>query len=114
MLPENFFPCEKFFDLQYNKVGKTQYLTGKWGGRGVDTSCFPGEELLVVLQKIKKPEYPLESFVQQKIINHVIKKNIKPDTIALMPPEEMLAVTQQNKDSLPLDRKIDIQEIVKI
>jgi hypothetical protein len=114
LLPKNFFPCEKFFDLQYNKVGKTQYLTGKWGGRGVDTSCFPGEELLVVLQKIKKPEYPLENFVQQKIINHVIKKNIKPDTIAPLPPEEMLAVTTQNKDSLPLDRKIDIQEIVKL
>jgi hypothetical protein len=114
LLPVNFFPCEKFFDLQYNKVGKTQYLTGKWGGRGIDTSCFPGEELLVVLQKIKKPEYPLENFVQQKMINHLFKRNVKRDTTVLLPPEEMITATQQNKDSLLLDRKIDIQEIVRL
>lgn len=114
LLPENFYPCEKFFDLQYNKVGKTQYLTGKWGGRGVDTSCFPGEELLIVLQKIKKPEYPLQSFVQQKMIKHLIKRNHKADTVTSLPPEDAVAVTLLNKDSLPLDRKIDIQEIVKL
>jgi hypothetical protein len=113
-LPENFFPCEKFFELQYFKVGKTQYLSGKWSGKGLDTSCFPGEELLVVLQKIKKPEYPLESFVQQKMLKHLIKRNYKADTIALLPSEDAVVVTQLNKDSLPLDRKIDIQEIVRL
>lgn len=113
-LPPNFFPCEKFFELQYNKVGKTQYLSGNWGGRGIDTSCFPGEELLVVLQKIKKPDYPLENFVQQKIINHLIKHNNRADTVAVLLPEDAIVATHLNKDSVPLDRKIDIQEIIKL
>jgi hypothetical protein len=117
LLPDSFLPCEKFYELNYYKIGKTQYLSGIWGGQGVDTSCFPGEELLVVLQKIKKPDYPLELFVQQKFINYVFQKN-KVANIAAPPEikEEILLPQPENitENSSPVDRKLDIQEIIKI
>jgi len=123
ILPDNFSPCEKVFDLKYYKIGKTQYLTGTWGGRGTfgdDTTCFPNEELLIVLQKIKKPDYPIESFVGQKLIsyytkprNHKRNTNIEGDTSFLenYPTDQVKPVLE---DSSLADRKLDIQQILKV
>ncbi len=114
VLPHNFLPCEIQFNMQYYKIGKTQYLSGQWTGLGHDTSCFPGEELLVVLQKLKKPEYPLDKFVQKKITDYISKKQVAADTVVLPEPEEPVAVIQSSADSLPAERKLDIQEILRL
>jgi hypothetical protein len=114
LLPSGFWPCEKIFTLKYYKIGKTQYLSGTWTGRGNDTSCFPGEELLVVLQKIKKPEYPVNNFVQKKFTDYIFRHITKPK---VMPePEQEIAATviAFAPDSTPADRKLDIQEIIKL
>lgn len=123
VLPDNFSPCEKVFDLKYYKIGKTQYLTGTWGGKGTfgdDTTCFSNEELLVVLQKIKKPDYPIESFVGQKLVSYYTKPRnnkrntqIEGDTSFI----EYFPVTQVKpvlEDSSLADRKLDIQQILKV
>lgn len=113
ILPENFRPCQKSFELQYYRIGNTQYLSGKWSGTGEDTSCFPGEDLVVVLQKVKKPDYPLELFVQKKVIDYLYRKkpvnNNTPDT-----PEETTILPQRSADSTPAERKLDIQELVNV
>jgi hypothetical protein len=114
LLPAHFWPCEKIFDMKYYKIGKTQYLSGTWSGRGNDTSCFPGEELLVVLQKIKKPEYPIGQFVQKKISDYILKKTTPTKNIDLPEPEINEPVAENRMDSLPADRKLDIQEIIKL
>lgn len=114
LLPPGFSPCEKIFSMKYYKIGKTQYLSGTWTGRGNDTSCFPGEELLVVLQKIKKPEYPINNFVQKKFTDYILRHITKPD--AMPEPEQEIAATviASAPDSTPADRKLDIQEIIKL
>jgi len=123
VLPDNFSPCEKVFDLKYYKIGKTQYLTGTWGGRGTfgdDTTCFPDEELLVVLQKIKKPDYPIENFVGEKLIRYYTKpRNNKRNTeieedntfTENFPVDQVKPVLE---DSSLADRKLDIQQILKV
>ncbi len=113
VLPPDFFPCEKQFNMQYYKIGKTQYLSGVWTGAGQDTSCFPGEELLVVLQKLKKPEYPLDRFVQKKITDYINKIQAAADTISLPEPEE-IKTNPPSADSTPAERKLDIQEIIRV
>lgn len=77
ILPSGYFPCEKVFSLNYYKIGKTEYLAGKWTGVGVgiDTSCFPGEDLLVVLQKQRKPDYPLEQYVARKVLDYFNRRH---------------------------------------
>ncbi|MBP6022770.1 hypothetical protein [Ferruginibacter sp.] len=114
LMPPNFWPCEKIFNLKYYKIGKTQYLSGTWTGQGIDTSCFPGEELLVVLQKIKKPEYPIESFVQKKITDQILWRNTQPDVVPDPEPEITESVTVSTHDIAPADRKLDIQEIINL
>jgi hypothetical protein len=81
-LPPHYHPCEKVLSLNYYKIGNTEYLMGKWTGVGVglDTSCFPGEDLLVVLQKLKKPDYPLEQYVGRKIVDYFNRNNKIPDS----------------------------------
>jgi hypothetical protein len=114
LLPPGFLPCEKIFSMKYYKIGKTQYLSGTWTGRGNDTSCFPGEELLVVLQKIKKPEYPINNFVQKKFTDHILRHVTKPKTEP--EPEQEIAETVivSTTESVPADRKLDIQEIINL
>ena len=118
LLPPGFLPCEKIFSMKYYKIGKTQYLSGTWTGLGNDTSCFPGEELLVVLQKIKKPEYPIESFVQKKftdhILRHITKAGAEPEQEAESGPQAAGPVITAAPGSTPADRKLDIQEIVNL
>lgn len=82
ILPPNYYPCEKVFSLNYHKIGKTEYLVGKWTGVGVglDTSCFPGEDLLVVLQKQKKPDYPLGQYVARKILYYFNRRHKLPQS----------------------------------
>ena len=113
VLPENFRPCQKSFDLQYYRIGNTQYLSGKWSGTGEDTSCFPGEDLVVVLQKIKKPDYPLELFVQKKVIDYVFRKEPVADPEPQAVDEPVMA-QQFSADSIPAERKLDIQELVNV
>lgn len=100
ILPPNYYPCEKVFSLNYHKIGKTEYLVGKWTGVGVglDTSCFPGEDLLVVLQKQKKPDYPLEQYVARKMLYYFnrrhkipqLQKDIPADTPPM--PDDLTAL----------------------
>jgi hypothetical protein len=100
ILPANYYPCEKVFSLNYHKIGKTEYLVGKWTGVGVglDTSCFPGEDLLVVLQKQKKPDYPLEQYVARKMLYYFnrrhkipqLQKDIPADTPPI--PDDLTAL----------------------
>lgn len=123
VLPDNFSPCEKVFDLKYYKIGKTQYLSGTWGGKGTfgdDTTCFPNEELLVVLQKIKNPDYPIESFVGQKLLSYYTKpRNNKRNTgieedstwAEYVPIDQVKPLPE---DSSLADRKLDIQQILKV
>ncbi|HRI26191.1 MAG TPA: hypothetical protein PLZ45_16050 [Ferruginibacter sp.] len=119
ILPPGFLPCEKAFELKYYKIGKTQYLSGRWSGRGNDTTCFPGEELLVVLQKIRRPEYPIEHFVQKKMTDYFLRKIPEQDTLSLQEPEkpvtaETVPGIPASPDSLPRDRKLEIQQILKV
>lgn len=121
-LPDAFFPCEKVYKLEYYRIGNTQYLSGTWGGKGafLDTTCFPNEELLVVLQKIKSPDYPINSFVTKKLVNYFTNKN-ELRIIDSSTNEEKLMEQQwdnpSNKtgmDSILLtDRRQDIQEILQ-
>lgn len=120
ILPATYFPCEKFFNLTYSKIGKTEYLTGKWGGVGfgLDTSCFPNEQLIVVLQKLKDPDYPLEAFVSQKFIDYFIarknmKREIEPvDSFQLANKLPLQKIPYQ--DSAIKERKLDIQRILQL
>jgi hypothetical protein len=117
LLPPGFLPCEKEFSLRYYKIGNTQYLSGVWGGRGYDTSCFPGEELMVVLQKIRKPEYPIEQFVQKKIMDYFLRRIPIQDSLAFPEPEINQTVSTEPfgiSDSLPAERKLEIQQIIKL
>lgn len=121
-LPDAFFPCEKIYNLEYYRIGNTQYLSGTWGGRGayMDTSCFPNEELLVVLQKIKAPDYPINSFVTKKLVNYFTRKQELriADTISneekLYEDELTYSSNKTANDSLLISsRRQDIQEILK-
>lgn len=119
-LPKGYFPCQKTFNLTYSKIGKTEYLTGKWGGIGVglDTSCFPNEELLVVLQKLRKPDYPLDAFVKKKLIDYFVnRKNEKTDIAIVDTLPLMASVPLQPSpdiDSIPKERRLDIQRILQL
>jgi hypothetical protein len=119
LLPPGFLPCEKEFSLLYYKIGNTHYLSGEWGGRGQDTSCFPGEELLVVLQKIRKPEYPIEQFVQKKMMDYFLRRIPMQDQDSLAFPEPEInqtvsTVVSNTSDSLPAERKLEIQQIIQV
>ena len=113
ILPDQFLPCEKFFTLKYYKIGKTQYLSGKWGGYGKDTNCFPGEELQVVLQKVKKSDEKIIKYLSKKLTEYYHPKQISTDTIERPEPENT-AIRKLAPDSVPADRKLDIQEILKV
>lgn len=120
LLPPGYFPCEKYFDLIYSKIGRTEYLTGKWGGVGIglDTSCFPNEQLIVVLQKLKAPEYPLETFASRKVMDYfVTRKNLKsePDPVdSLLLVEKSPLQRLPDGDSIIKERKLDIQRILQL
>lgn len=116
ILPPDFLPCEKEFSLRYYKIGNTKYLSGTWSGRGYDTTCFPGEELLVVLQKIKRPEYPIDHFVQKKMTDYFLRRIPKEDTLTLPVPEttEVTPTVVYTADSSLADRKLEIQQIIKV
>jgi hypothetical protein len=120
-LPDEYYPCEKKYQLQYYRIGNTQYLSGTWGGRGafMDTSCFPNEELLVVLQKIKSPDYPINSFITQTLLNYfTLKNNMRvtdsvPDEEPIIESDLSLSsITTQTQSLLLSNRRQDIQEIL--
>ncbi len=122
LLPLEFYPCEKKYLLNYFKIGKTQYLVGTWGGKGAftDTTCFPNEELLVVLQKLPKPDYPIEYFVTQKLVNYYSRRKNADHIITATADSLQFALFNTNvelpqpEDSSLADRKIDIQMIAKL
>ena len=122
ILPFGFYPCEKKFQLNYFKIGRTQYLVGTWGGKGAfaDTICFPDEELLVVLQKIPRPDYPIEHFVTQKLVNYYTRQK-NPDRISSATADSLYFALYNTADENPLredsglvNRRIDIQMIAKL
>jgi hypothetical protein len=123
LLPTDFTPCEKKYTLRWYKIGNTQYLAGSWGGVGYlrDSFCFPGEDLIVVLQKVKQPDYPPEAFMGVKLVDFQRKRQqllSRRDTT--QPKDTLLAdlITQPtinpNGDSSLAERKQDIQHILKI
>jgi len=122
ILPPEFYPCEKIFKLQYFKVGNTQYLSGTWGGKGAygDTTCFPNEELMVVLQKIKNPDYPIEFFVQQKLLNYFTRprhqRKLSVQNADSIQPEYLVQTETPSvvEDSSLTSRSIDIQHIIQV
>jgi hypothetical protein len=117
LLPTGFLPCEKEFTLRYYKIGNTQYLTGMWRGIGQDTTCFPGEELLAVLQKIRKPEYPIEQFVQKKMMDYFLRRIPRQDSLAFPEIENNQTVStavSNIPDSLPAVRKLEIQQLIQM
>jgi hypothetical protein len=122
MFLNDFYPCEKKFQLNYFKIGKTQYLSGTWGGRGTygDTTCFPNEELLVVLRKIPKTDYPIENFVEQKIINYFTRQPY-PDKANSATSDSLLFTLYNSNDNIPVledssltNRTIDIQMVLQV
>ncbi len=125
LLPRDFFPCSKIYTLQWYKVGRTQYLAGKWSGMGIDadTSCFPGEDLVVVLQKVKDPEYSPEQFLGVKLTSFfqkMRKPDTDPDTLAPAITDPAPAITEPApaaeavEDKTLANRKQDIQHILTI
>jgi hypothetical protein len=122
MFLNNFYPCEKKFQLNYFEIGKTQYLSGTWGGSGTygDTTCFPNEELLVVLQKIPKPDYPIENFVEQKIVNYYTRQQY-PDKANTTTSDSLLFALYNLTGSVPVledsslaNRTIEIQMVMQV
>lgn len=122
-LPQAFYPCRKQYILRYHKVGRTRYLTGTWQGEGAfaDTSCFPGEELLIGLQQIPRPEYPLEAFVARKFLNYYNRprsprKPSSSDSLNMVRQEELVETppTGIAGVNFPAPRKLDIQDVLAI
>lgn len=121
-LPPNFYPCRKAYVLRYHRVGKTRYLTGTWQGEGAyaDTSCFPGEELLIALQQIPKPDYPLEVFVARKFLNYYSRPRKQQQvqggstTASLMAEPDPVLPPDPGKAGVdyPASRKLDIQDVI--
>lgn len=134
LLPRDFEPCRKEFELSYTKIGKTQYLTGRWSGAGNDTSCFPGEELLVVLQKIYKGSKMtvghqylngFDILLKQRFISYIYEKyyqkyetippKAEPLVEAIQPGITAVpALPVLNNDSIVLERFLDIQQIIQL
>lgn len=114
ILPDQFLPCEKFFTLKYYKIGKTQYLSGTWGGYGKDTNCFPGEELLIVLQKVKRSNEKIIQHLNKKLTEYYRKQRIPATDSVEKPEPEELVQRPVVPDSIPTERQLDIQEILKV
>lgn len=110
-LPDNHYPCEKKFDLTFTRIGKTQYLIGKWGGvgYGLDTTCFPGEDLMVVLQRIKKPDLPATQYVLGKLIKYFDKKakEYKTDSLQQLAVADSIETRQPDVIIKPVLTKIE-------
>jgi hypothetical protein len=115
LLPDTLNPCEKKFELLYTKIDDTKYLTGKWSGISIDTTCYPNDELLVALQKIDKPVFSNDFFVMKKINQFFKNKQLySPKKIEA---EDSIAVTKTITDSsqiIPEKRKLDIQQILTV
>jgi hypothetical protein len=121
-LPANFYPCRKSYVMRYHRVGKTRYLTGTWQGEGAyaDTSCFPGEELLIALQQIPKSDYPLEVFVARKFLNYFSRPRKQAQADSAKPARPLLVDVEPSVApdagkpgvDFPAARKLDIQDVI--
>ena len=115
LLPEQFNPCEKNFDLKYTKINNTKYLTGKWSGIYIDTTCYADEELLVAVQKVNIPFFANDMGMVEKM-EHFFTNNKKYNRVVQDIPEveaEPIAIADTGKISLR-DRKLDIQQILSV
>jgi hypothetical protein len=115
LLPVELNPCEKKLNLRYTKINNTKYLTGKWSGISIDTTCYAGEELLVAVQKVKTPFFSEDMKAAEKI-RHFFSNRYKykkadpeiPETeVALAPVSDTANIKLQ-------ERKLDIQRILSI
>jgi hypothetical protein len=115
LLPDHLIPCEKKFELHYTKINETKYLTGKWSGVSIDTTCYASEELLVALQKIDKPVFSNDIFIMKKIGSFLRNKQkyISP-TAEITDSLETEIVKVDSTQLLPKNRKLDIQQIIGI
>lgn len=117
LLPERFHPCEKKMYLQYTKISNTKYLTGKWSGISIDTTCYPDEELLVALQKVKIPIWSNDMGIQEKITHFLHNKKKYTRTEPTYKELENTAqyVTDKTKPgSEPENRRSEIQQILSV
>ena len=115
LLPDQFNPCEKKFDLQYTKIGKTRYLTGKWSGVSIDTTCYPDEELLVALQKVNIPFWSEDMDMAEKIHHFINNKKkytkVEPGYKELVSPaRDLVHKTKSELES----RRLEIQQILAV
>ena len=115
LLPDRFNPCEKKFELHYTKINNTRYLTGKWSGISIDTTCYPDEELFVAVQKVKIPFFSQDMTMNEKIQHYIEHKEkyitIAPDYKKLQNANPVLPDTTRLQ---PKNRNLDIQQILSV
>ncbi len=115
LLPDQFHPCEKKFQLYYTKINNTKYLTGKWSGISIDTTCYPDEELFVAVQKVKIPFFSDDMTISEKIQDYIQHRdkytNIAPD---YKKPENARPILPDTTRREPKNRSLDIQQILAV
>lgn len=115
MIPDQFFPCEKKFELKYTRINNTKYLTGKWSGVIPDTACYPDNELLVAVQKVNLPLFKDDMDIVQKINHFFTNKKEYAKAVQEKPETEVTQTIIPDSVKIKLrDRKLDIQQILAV
>lgn len=114
LLPEQLYPCEKKFELKYTKINNTKYLTGKWSGLSIDTACYPDEELLVAVQKVKIPIFSEDMGIVEKIRHFFDNKRKYAKVEAAINELDVSPIPPDTNSLKLLDRKLDIQQILSV
>lgn len=115
MIPDQFFPCEKKFELKYTRINNTKYLTGKWSGAIPDTACYPDNELLVAVQKVNLPLFKEDMNIVQKINHFFTNRKEYAKAMQEKPETEITQTTIPDSGKIKLlDRKLDIQQILAV
>ncbi len=115
MIPDQFFPCEKKFDLKYTRINNTKYLTGKWSGVIPDTACYPDNELLVAVQKVNLPLFKEDMDIVQKINHFFTNRKEYAKSVQEKPEAEITQTIAPDSAKIKLlDRRLDIQQILAV
>lgn len=115
LIPEQFYPCEKKLELKYSKINNTKYLTGKWSGVIIDTTCYADEELLVAVNKVNTSFFKDDMGIVEKI-NHFFTNKEKYTNLVQEKPEVEITqniIPDSSRIKL-LDRRLDIQQILAV
>lgn len=115
LIPDQFFPCEKNFELKYTRINNTKYLTGKWSGAIPDTACYPDNELLVAVQKVNLPLFKNDMDIVQKINHFFTNRKEYAKAVQEKPETEITQTTIADSSKIKLrDRRLDIQQILAV